>query len=304
MTHQWDPEETLEETLAIELIHEQFPELHCRSIRLLGAGWDNTAFLVDDGLIFRFPRRSIAVPLLEAEWCALPKLAPRLSLEIPHPKWHGKPGTRYPWPFIGYRMLPGLTACHANLSEQNRAALAGPIARFLKELHATPKEVLSGCSISGDNQSRIDFRKLIPKIELNWKELELAGIFKGRIEMREKELREPEGSTLVHGDFYVRHLLVDSAHQLCGVIDWGDIHLGDPAIDLAVAHSFLPISAQGDFRNAYGGVSDETWALARLRAIYSSQLLALYGHHAKDQDILREGVRGLEVIKKEGEGKK
>ena len=205
MKHQWDPEETLEEPLALELIREQFPQLECRSIRLLGAGWDNTAFLVDDEWIFRFPRRKIAVPLLEAEWCALPKLAPRLSLAIPHPKWHGKPGKRFPWPFIGYNMLPGFTACHANLSEREREDLAMPIARFLAELHKT---------ISGDNQSRIDAGKLIPKIELNWKEL--AGIFRGKIEVGAEKMREPEMDTVVHGDFYVRHLLVDGARRLAG----------------------------------------------------------------------------------------
>lgn len=294
MTHQWDPEETLEEPLALELIREQFPSLPCRRVRLLGAGWDNTAFLVDEERIFRFPRRSIAVPLLEAEWCALPKLAPRLSLAIPHPKWHGKPGRRFVWPFIGYQMLPGFTACQANLSEKERENLAAPIARFLAELHQTPIEVLSECAISGDNQSRIDAKKLIPKIELNWKEL--AGIFRGKIEVGSKKMREPKMDTVVHGDFYVRHMLVDGNRRLAGVIDWGDIHVGDRAIDLAVAHSFLPASAHQEFRDAYGGVSEETWELARLRAVYSSQLLALYGHHAKDADILREGLRSLKMI--------
>lgn len=296
MPQQWDPEHTLEEPLALELIREQFPGLNASQIRLLGAGWDNTAFLVNEEMIFRFPRRTIAVPFLETEWRALPKLSPRLSLEIPHPRWHGKPSSRFPWPFLGYRMLRGLTACHANLSEQKRAALAEPIARFLRELHATPKEVLSDCSISGDNQSRIDSKKLIPKIELNWKELELTGIFRGGVEMRAEEFREPETSTLVHGDFYVRHLLVDSKHRLTGVIDWGDIHLGDPAIDLSIAHSFLPASAHDIFRDVYGEISEKTWALARLRAIYSSQLLTLYGHHSKDPDILREGIRSLKLL--------
>ena len=36
----------------------------------------------------------------------------------------------------------------------------------------------------------------------------------------------------VHGDLYSRHLLVDDAGRPCGVIDWGDCHVGDPAVDL------------------------------------------------------------------------
>lgn len=86
MTHQWEPEQIIEPPLALQTIKKQFPELPVKSIRLLGAGWDNTAFIVDENLIFRFPRREIALPLLETEWCALPKLAACLSYPIPVPE--------------------------------------------------------------------------------------------------------------------------------------------------------------------------------------------------------------------------
>jgi aminoglycoside phosphotransferase (APT) family kinase protein len=100
----------------------------------------------------------------------------------------------------------------------------------------------------------------------------------------------------VHGDFYVRHLLVDDKHHLSGIIDWGDMHLGDPAIDLSIAHSFLPVQAHNSFINVYGEISNDTWALAKLRAIYSSTLLVLFGHHSSDPSIMREGLRSLKVM--------
>ena len=52
----------------------------------MGAGWDNTAYLVNGEWVFRFPRRTIAVPLLEAEGRVLPKLAPRLPLSDSAPR--------------------------------------------------------------------------------------------------------------------------------------------------------------------------------------------------------------------------
>lgn len=301
MAHQWEAEQTIEPPMALRLIQEQFPELGAKNIRLLGAGWDNTAFIIDEELIFRFPRRAIALPLLEAEWCALPKLASRLPLSIPHPKWKGVPTTNFPWPFIGYRMLPGFTACYANLSEEQRISLAVPIAQFLSVLHATPQAEISHCHIPGDNQSRIDGVLLTSKIKKSFEELSLLGLLenKERLELvveNSQNFRPPMGSYVVHGDFYVRHLLVDEKHQLSGVIDWGDIHLGDPAIDLSIAHSFLPKAAHANFIKAYGEVSEATWALARLRAIYSSTLLVLFGHHSGDPNILREGLRSLRVM--------
>lgn len=301
MVHQWEPQQKLEPPLALELIQEQFPHLFPKRIRLLGAGWDNTAFVVNEDLIFRFPRREIALPLLEAEWCALPKLAPRLSLPVPLPEWRGIPTTRFPWPFIGYKMLEGTTACHANLSEEERDSLAEPIALFLRDLHATPRELLENCSIPGDNRSRIDWKVIVPKVRKNIEEMTKLNLFENRDFLDSlvnslQDLREPVSSVVVHGDFYVRHLLINQAHHLSGIIDWGDIHLGDPAIDLAIAHSFLPQKAHKKFRNIYGIISQDTWSLAQLRAIYSSSLLVLYGHHSNDLAILREGLRSLKVM--------
>ena len=304
MPHQWDPEQIIEPPVALQLITEQFPELGSKHIRLLGAGWDNTAFIIDEELIFRFPRREIALPLLEAEWCALPKLASRLPLPIPVPKWKGSPAPQFPWPFIGYRMIPGFTACYANLLEEERTSLAEPIAQFLAILHATPQSEIAQCHIPGDNQSRIDGTLLTDKIHKNFAELSLLGLLDNAKHAKQLELvvqnlqhfRAPVSSFVVHGDFYVRHLLVDEHHHLVGVIDWGDIHLGDPAIDLAIAHSFLPVHAHQSFMKAYGEISDQTWALAKLRAIYSSTYLVLFGHHSNDPIIMREGLRSLKVM--------
>ncbi|KAF3361893.1 Phosphotransferase [Chlamydiales bacterium STE3] len=301
MTHQWEPQQTIEPPLALQLIKEQFPELSSKNIRLLGAGWDNTAFIIDEELIFRFPRREIALSLLEAEWCALPKLASRLPVPIPIPQWKGSPTPNFPWPFIGYRLIAGFTACYANLLEDERAALAEPIAKFLALLHATPKSEFSECYIPENNHSRIDGALLTTKIEKSFEELSLLGLLENRkgLELTVQNLqnfRAPVNSFLVHGDFYVRHLLIDQKHELVGVIDWGDIHWGDPAIDLAIAHSFLPVQAHQSFIKAYGDISEETWILAKLRAIYSNTLLALFGYHSNDPNIMREGLRSLKMM--------
>ncbi|MCH7839494.1 MAG: phosphotransferase [Planctomycetes bacterium] len=45
--------------------------------------------------------------------------------------------------------------------------------------------------------------------------------------------RPAKSTTLVHRDLYARHMLVDDDGRPCGVIDWGDVHVGDPAIDLS-----------------------------------------------------------------------
>jgi aminoglycoside phosphotransferase (APT) family kinase protein len=107
-------------------------------------------------------------------------------------------------------------------------------------------------------------------------------------------VRAPRCSTLVHGDLHARQVLVDDAGAVCGIIDWGDVHLGDPACDLAIAHSMLPEEARGEFRSAYGEIDADTWALARLRGLHLAAVLGVYARHTSDAPLLREALAAIE----------
>jgi aminoglycoside phosphotransferase (APT) family kinase protein len=100
---------------------------------------------------------------------------------------------------------------------------------------------------------------------------------------------------VVHGDLYARALLVDGG-DLAGVIDWGDLHLGDPALDLAVAHTFLGPAAHTAFRVAYGSIDPETWQLARLRAVFHTAALLSYAVDQRDADLEREARTALAAM--------
>ena len=71
-------------------------------------------------------------------------------------------------------------------------------------------------------------------------------------------------STLTHGDLHGGNLLVDEHGDVCAVVDWGDVHLGDPAVDLAVAHTVIPTSAHPVFRETYGTITEPAWQVARI----------------------------------------
>ena len=97
----------------------------------------------------------------------------------------------------------------------------------------------------------------------------------------------------VHGDLYARHLLVDEARKVTGVIDWGDVHLGDPALDLSVAISFLPPSARPEFQAACGPIEAHTWRRARFRALFYGIMLTHYGDQTGDAEIRATGEYSL-----------
>jgi aminoglycoside phosphotransferase (APT) family kinase protein len=274
----WVAEVPVDAGLAEALVERQFPALAPARAELLGQGWDNTAFLVNGTWVFRFPRRKAAVELIEAELRVLPRIAARLPLAVPLPELRGAPEPDFPWPFAGHRLLRGVTADRAALSPEQRLHCAGPLGRFLRALHD-----ISPDDVPGDSIGRLDAQRLRAEIR---RRLGEAPSFVN------DPVRQARADTLVHGDLHARQLLFDGG-VLCGAIDWGDVHKGDPAVDLAVAHAFLPPAARPSFLAAYGPVDEETWRLARLRALHVSAALAEYAKETADGPLLEEAAASI-----------
>ena len=97
---EWDAEVVVDESTVRALLAEQFPELDAASARLLGEGWDNSVWVVEERWAFRFPRRAVAIPGIERELDSLPRLAPLLPVPIPVPRFIGVPNDRFAWPFF------------------------------------------------------------------------------------------------------------------------------------------------------------------------------------------------------------
>lgn len=78
------------------------------------------------------------------------------------------------------------------------------------------------------------------------------------------------------------------------MIDWGDIHLGHPAIDPSVAFGFLPPPARPTFLRAYGrDVDAETLRLARFRALFHAFATTRYAIDVDDAPLRREALSSL-----------
>jgi aminoglycoside phosphotransferase (APT) family kinase protein len=297
---EWDAEIVVSPELALELVREHFPGLG-RTIEPLGSGWDNTAYLVDGELVFRFPRRRIALELIETEARVLPRIAPHLPLPIPCPEWVGAATERFPWPFSGYRRLAGRTAASAALSDDDRRAAAAPLAGFLRALHDVPA---AGLQLPRDEIHRTDFVRRLPKLVERLHGLRKAGIIAdGRPWLRLFEAEpfpEPSPTIVpVHGDLYELHVLVDAAHRVCGIIDWGDVHAGDAGIDLSLLFRFFPAAMRGDFLRVYGDIDERTARMARLRAAFHAVTVACAAHETGDADLLRAGLTALRFVLEE-----
>jgi len=298
----WVAERVVDEELARALVELRFPDLAPAHVAAFGVGFDNTAYLVNDEWVFRFPRRAIAVPWIEREAKILPAIAPRLPLAIPVPEKASTGDERFPWPFAGYRRIAGTTACRAALDDDARARLAAPLGRFLAALHRIPEDEARSLGAGDDEMRRTDVAYRSGKVrrdivDLVDRSILSADVVHGLLAVIEDaSLAAPHPTALVHGDLYVRHLLVVDADALAGVIDWGDVHVGDPAVDLAIAYLFLPPSARETFFATYGVVDVVARRLARLRSVYHAVATLRFAVDVGDTDLRRESLLALTWI--------
>lgn len=296
----WTADIAIDEALAQSLIAEQFPVLAGATLRPFGEGWDNAAFLVAERYVFRFPRRAQFAHLIAREIVLLPRIGAQLPFAIPTPTFGGAPTERYPYAFAGYPLLRGTTLDRSRATTEARAALAPTLGEALRALHAIDTEPFAGV-LPGDDLGRLDHPTRLPLARERLALLHAEGLIADPepllTEMeRIAPLDDVRDDTLVHGDLYERHVVVDDG-TLVGFIDWGDMHRGDPALDLAIAHLVLPAGAHDAFRRAYGGVDERTWDRARYRAIYHAALFADYGLRIGDTHAREAGVAALTALR-------
>jgi aminoglycoside phosphotransferase (APT) family kinase protein len=290
----WTAELVVDEQLVRRLLM-QFPAVDAETLRPLAEGWDYSIWAVDERWAFRFPRREMAVPGVRREIAVLPELAPLLPIPVPEPVFVGDPADDFPWPFFGSALLPGRELGDAELGDDARAQVGLALARFVRVLHDS--EV--AYDLPSDANRRADMSDRVPKTRDQLADLEAEGIWRrpasvDRLLDDAERLPPSQISTVVHGDLHFRQVLVDGNARPTGVIDWVDVCRSDPAIDLSMVWSFLPIEGREAFLAEYGPVSDEQLLRARVVAISLSAALAHYGHSEGFWGIEREALAGLE----------
>ncbi|CAH0241685.1 Bifunctional AAC/APH [Peribacillus sp. Bi96] len=296
MEKPWLAEYPVSLDLAGKLIRLQFPEIELKEIKQLGEGFDNTVIQINGEFVFRFPRRPIAVTLIQVENQLLPSIAGTLPLDIPEPIFFGKPSTIYPYPFTGYKIVKGHLPVEGSVA--NKIESAKRFAHFLKVLHSFPVEKARNLGVQPDGLRRLDvsFRQkslmenVSTLLKLGYNDQAYA--VKDFVErLGDVDVQHP--ITLVHGDIHIRNVLLNDEGILTGIIDWGDVHIGNPAIDFSFLYSYFPKEARQSFFEIYGEIEKETECLARFRAIYMLVTLLVYGIDRHDEELIAISSIGL-----------
>lgn len=256
------PPATVEVSAAVvrALIRDQRPDLAGRPLVRVANGWDNATFRLGGDLAVRLPRRDEAVPLILHEQRYLPGVARRSPVPVPVPVHAGRPTSDFPWPWSIVRWVPGVPAVDAG--PENRAPAADGLAAFLTALHVpadaeVPVNPVRGVPLPDRNAvvlERLGDRERYPQaaeLRAVWEQALAAPAWDGP-------------AMMLHGDLHPANILLAADGALAGVIDFGDVGAGDPAVDLAVGWLMFDAGMRQRFIAAFGPAADQdTWARAR-----------------------------------------
>ncbi len=262
----------INESLVYRLVTNQFPQWKDLPIRPVEhQGWDNRTFRLGEHMLVRLPSSEEYSSQVQKEHKWLPKLAPGLPLSIPVPFAIGEPDHGYPWQWSINRWLEGSQAATAQIKDL--CAFASTLAQFLTSLQridasdgplAGPHSFYRGGSLATyDTETRQALTLLKDKIDV-----------KTATEVWETALASTwqNPPVWVHGDISPGNLLVQNG-QLSAVIDFGQLAVGDPACDLAIAWTFLKGRSREIFRDALL-LDTDTWARGRGWALWKALIVA------------------------------
>jgi aminoglycoside phosphotransferase (APT) family kinase protein len=178
-------------------------------------GYDFHVAVVDDEWVFRFPRRPGVEEALELEITVLPALAQKLPVKVPSFEYISHDPL-----FVGYRLIRGRPL----LDEDAEGVRA-----FLEALHALDSSGLLVERhewVEAYRERCAEFERLVFPVVDSDRRGQAKRLF------REVETLVDFTPSLIHADLGPEHLLVRDG-RLTGVIDWGDMRVGDPALDYA-----------------------------------------------------------------------
>lgn len=253
-----DAEVGIDEDLVRALLRAQHPDLSELPLAAAPGGWDNAMWRLGDALAVRLPRREIGAICAHGEHVWLPELAPALGVPVPAPVRLGDPGEGYPWAWSIVPWLAGEPAEGRPLTAGGAQALG----RALFALH-----------VPAPPQAPVSPYRSVPLTEREDPLPALAVLSGGAVprplrrvwaRALEAEAVAPAAQRVwIHGDLHARNLLVAAGGGLAGIIDWGDVGAGDPAVDLSAMWTVLDPAQHGPFCAGYGPVDGPLLARAR-----------------------------------------
>jgi aminoglycoside phosphotransferase (APT) family kinase protein len=218
-------------------------------------------------MVARLPSAAAYAGQVEKEQHWLPIFAPKLPVPVPLPLALGQPSDDYPWKWSIYRWLDGDTAT------ADSKAFAADIAHFLNALQRIdaaggpapgPHNFHRGGALSTYAGQTTDAIRILGS--------RINGQRAGELWQAAMRTTWQRAPVWIHGDLSVGNLLSRNG-RLTGAIDFGNIGVGDPACDLAIAWASLSADSRKAFRAALS-YDRETWLRGKAWTLWKALIVA------------------------------
>ena len=225
-------------------------------------GWTHIVLEVNGKWIFRFVR-DFACAQLAVEQAFLPVFKECSPLPIPEIRYSGAG-------FIGYQKIEGVKFSESvfrGLCANERTTLGASLGDFLSGLHAVSfqhphlKEAPFG---GGDFWCEL-WPTAAPRLQASTRQKAEGYFHRALSRIASAAYR----TVVTHSDLGTSNVLIDAARsRIAGVIDFGDISIGDPATDFATFYRRFGRPFAEDMVDAYRlPLEDEFW----MRVDYESK---------------------------------
>lgn len=240
----------------LQQIKNDFPQIKWKKYRVLTHGFDHVIIVLEENIIFRFPKDKEYKAEFENEIQLLHYLKKKVKVGIPEYNYISKDKS-----IAGYDMVCGreLTASQfRRLSASEKDTIVKQLAEFISTLHATPKSIITKYNVRSENQE-INYKNLVRDV----KKLLFPRLRKQDIQAIKEyfsELKDALGhkysNALTHNDLTGAHILWDSKNKQVNIIDFSDRAFGDPAIDFSGLFEYGTKFTEKVFK-LYSGKKDE-----------------------------------------------
>ncbi|MGY0694427.1 aminoglycoside phosphotransferase family protein [Virgibacillus sp. FSP13] len=218
----------------INFIKNAIPELKINHIQFNQTGWDNDIIVINEDIVFRFPKNNDIARKVQSEAKLMTELN-RVKSAVAVPNYKTLYDDRNQLKCVYYKYIHGTSLKeYGPRNLQNKTKNAKVIGEFLSELHCVKNKVGNFQSVQiydywNDLYTSVkeDIFPFLNKIQ----QQEIHQTFSGFIDLYPKQLFQ---KSIIHGDLGASNIIYDNQKGLInGIIDFTDAQLGDPAFDFA-----------------------------------------------------------------------
>ncbi len=239
-----------------------FPDLPASRPKMVLAGRTFDIWVVGDTVV-RFPKDADQAARLETERAVHPLLAQRLNGLVPVIRAACEDVAGYPFPVVAFERPVGrrgqtLDGPILQPKPWGRTALARELGAALSSLHATPIKHAKAAGVRSWD-TKIDSGVEVGEGAIAWAS-RVAGdaVDAFLVDPIPAGSRKLGKAVLCHGGIKGARLFVsEDGTRLTAIVDWCDVALADPALDLAGLAVWLGPAFVRDALETYTGPADE-----------------------------------------------